>query len=196
MGDTFVSCALRNEVGSNACHRVRSKGHIPAVIYGHHFSNYSIELDNKELNKVIREHGENALVNVMIEGITYPAMMKEIQRDPVTSEIIHMDLQQVYATEKIHATVPILLSGKEAIGRVGILQQQLKKVEVECFPGNVPKFFSVDVSSMGMGGAIKVADVEFGEEIAILSDMNEIIVSLSTIKEETLDEEEAPEEDE
>lgn len=187
--ETLLSCDIRNEIGSNGCNRVRSRGHIPGVIYGHYFSNYPLEFDRKELNRLISNHGENALVNVSINGITYPAMIKEVQRDPVTGEIIHIDLQQVYATEKIHTSVPIMITGRKNLSKDTIIQQQLNKVDIECYPTNVPKYISVDVSGLPIGKSIKIQDVEFGEEISVLNDEREIILSLSLAKEMDEDEE-------
>lgn len=190
MTQAIVSCSLRNETGSNACHRIRSTGHVPAIIYGHYFPNYSIEVDGKELKRIIKNHGESAILDVNINGSTYPAMIKEVQRDTITNEIIHLDLQQVNTSEKIHISVPVVLNGREIVGKSGILQQQVQKVDIECYPSNVPKFVSIDVSQMGLGTSLRIADVEFGEDISILNDMNEIIVSLSSVKEETFDEDE------
>jgi len=189
MGDVSLSCSVRNEVGSNACNRIRTRGNIPGIIYGHNFENHSLEFDNAEFNKVVRRHGENAVVNVMIDDMTYPAMIKEIQRDPLTGEIIHIDLQQLVLTEKIHTSIPVLFSGKGRIGSDAILQQQLQKVDVECFPNNVPKNITIDVSNFKLGDVVRVSDCEFGEEVSVLNDMNEIIASLTFAKQIVSEEE-------
>lgn len=188
--DTLLNSSLRDEVGSNACNRIRSIGHIPGIIYGHNFENYSLEFDARDIRKLVRNYGDNAMVNISINGTEYPAMIKEVQRDLLTGEVIHVDLQQVNATEKIHTTIPVVLNGREVVGNNGILQQQIQKVEVECYPTNIPKYFSLDVSSLGVGGSLKISDVEFGEEIAILNDPEQVIVSLSAVKEEMVDDEE------
>lgn len=190
MVDTFLNSSLRGETGSNASHRVRAEGHVPGVVYGHHFPNYHLELDRKELNRIIKDYGENALVNISINGNSYPAMIKDIQRDVVTGEIIHLDLQHINASEKIHTYIPVVINGKESIDHDGILQKQLEKLEVECLPHNVPKYISVDVSGLTIGSSLKISDVEFGEELSILNDLDQVIVSLSTVKNEEVDEEE------
>lgn len=194
MVDTFVNCTLRNDIGSNACNRIRNAGHIPGVIYGHNFQNYPLDFDLKHLKSVIRDHGENAVVNVEINGSTYPAMIKEVQRNPVTGNIMHIDLQQLVLTEKIHTAVPILFSGKGMLNNGTILQQQIQKVDIECYPDAVPKNITVDVSNLSIGDVLKVSDVEFGEEISILNDVNEIVASLTYAKEEKVEEETEEEE--
>lgn len=195
MLDTQMICKIRNEIGSSGCNRVRTRGHVPGIIYGRNSTNLAVELDRIELNRVVRNHGENALVNVIVDNNNYSSMIKEIQRDPVTKEIIHIDLQQVDAEEKIRTAIPILLSGRQGVDRDGILQHQLKKVEVECYPQNIPKFVSVDVSNLGIGNALKISDVEFSEDMTILNDGDEIIVSLTAPKaEEEVEEEDIIEE--
>lgn len=187
MVDTFLNSSLRDETGSNASHRVRFEGHIPSVLYGQHFSNYHLELDSREINRVIRENGENAMINISISGNTYPAMIKDIQRDVITGEVIHLDLQHINTSEKIHTFIPVVLNGRESIDNDGILQKQLEKLEVECLPQNVPKYFSIDVSGLALGNSLKVSDVEFSEDLSILNDSNQVIVSLSLVKNEEID---------
>lgn len=186
---TNIDCNLRNEFGSNACNRIRNTGHVPGVIYGHNFENYSIEFDNSELMKIIREHGESAIVNVNIDSMNYPAMIKEVQRDPLTGNIMHVDLQQLILTEKIHAAIPILITGKRNLDNDAILQQQLQKVEIECLPNNVPKNITVDVSDLSIGDIVRVSDVEFGEDFSVINDTSEIIASLTYAKQVVTEEE-------
>lgn len=183
MVDTFINSTERNEIGSNACNRIRKKGSVPGIIYGHYFQNHNLEINAKELAKVIRSQGENALVEVEVNGITYPAMIKEIQRDIITRDIIHVDLQQIDVTEKIHTAIPVFLSGKENVIADGILQQQLPKVEVECLPGNVPKNITVDVSNLSIGDSLTISDVEFSEDFNILTEPEKVIVSVSKAEE-------------
>lgn len=190
MADTLLNCSLRDETGSNASHRVRSEGHIPGIVYGHHFPNYHLELDSKDINRILREDGENAIVNISINGSSYPAMIKDIQRDVVTDKIIHLDLQHINASEKIHTFIPISINGRESIENNCILQKQLEKLEVECLPQNVPKHFSIDVSTLSLGKSLKISDIEFGEELSVINDLEQVIVSLSAVKDEEIDEDE------
>lgn len=195
MLDAKMVCKIRNEIGSRGCNRVRRRGYVPGIIYGSNSSNLTVELDKIEINRIVKSFGENSLVNVIIDGNNYPSMIKEIQRDPITKDIIHIDLQQIDSKEKIRTSIPIMLSGKQVVNRDGILQHQLKKIEVECYPKNIPKFVSVDVSNLELGSALKVSDVEFGEDFTILNDEDEIIVSLTSPKAEKEKEEDTIDED-
>lgn len=180
MNNILLNSTLRSKTGSGASNRLRNSGYVPGVIYGRYITNQPIQLDSKELSNVIREHGESAVLKVIVMGITYTVMIKEVQRDLETREIIHVDLQQIQESQKIHTSVPILLSGKEKVRNNGILQHQLKKIEIECFPTSVPKFVSIDVSKLASAGALRVSDVEFGEDITVLNDADEIIASLTS----------------
>ena len=190
MADTFLNCNLREETGSNASHKVRAEGHVPGVVYGHHFPNYHLELDRKEISRIIKNYGENAIINISINDNSYPVMIKDIQRDVVTGEIIHLDFQHINASDKINTFIPIVINGRNSIDNNAILQKQLEKLEVECLPQNVPKYISIDVSKLALGSSIKISDVEFGEDISILNDLQQVIVSLSSVKEQEIDEDE------
>lgn len=189
MRNVSLTSSLRNEVGTNASHRVRRSGNVPGIIYGHNFANYALEFDYNTLNKLIRDNGENAIVNVVINSTPHTAMIKEVQRDIISGEITHIDLQQVNTSEKIHTSIPILLSGKDKL-MDGVLQQQIMKLDVECYPTDVPKNVSVDISSLALGDTFRVSDVEMGEEITILNDMQEIIALISGADDHRLDEDE------
>ncbi|RKD28817.1 50S ribosomal protein L25 [Thermohalobacter berrensis] len=180
--DAIVNSNLRNEVGTNQSNRLRRNGYVPGVLYGQNLTNYPLEIDAKELNRIIRQYGQNALIDIDVNGVKYPAIIKEVQRDPVNGRIIHVDFQYINTEKKIHTTVPIVLSGKEQAEKRGVLQQQVKDLEIECYPNSVPKHIKVNVSNLPVGKSLKVSDVEFGEELTVLNDNNEIIVSLSTVE--------------
>ncbi|MBS4535903.1 50S ribosomal protein L25 [Clostridium sp. D2Q-14] len=189
MENILLNSAMRDEVGTNASHRSRGRGNVPGIIYGHGLVNYPLEFDYNALKKIIRDNGENAVVNVLIDNTTYTAMIKEVQKDMITGEIIHIDLQQIDTSEKIHTSIPVLLSGKDRISE-GVLQQQLMKIDVECYPTDVPKDISVDISQLSLGDTCRVADVEMSEDITILNDMEEIIALVSGIDDNRLDDDE------
>lgn len=189
MRNVSLSCSIRDEVGTSASHRVRRSGNVPGIIYGHNFANYPLVFESGTLNKIIRENGENAIVSVMINNMPHTAMIKDVQRDIISGEITHIDLQQVNTSEKIHTSIPILLSGKDKIID-GVLQQQVMKLDVECYPTDVPKNVSVDISKLALGDTFRVSDVEMGEEITVLNDLQEIIALVSGSDDHRLDEDE------
>ncbi|WDV45969.1 50S ribosomal protein L25 [Clostridiaceae bacterium M8S5] len=182
MNNKSINSIMRNEIGSNACNRIRNIGFIPSVIYGHNFINHTLKFSKKDIKDVIRNFGENAIVEVAIENTSFPAIIKEVQRDSLTNEIIHLDLQKIDIGEKITTSIPILIAGRKSLDSDHILQQQLQKIEVECYPNQVPDNVLVDISQMAMNKSYKVGDVELGEDITILTNTEEIIASITRAK--------------
>lgn len=179
-----ISYSLRDDAGSRKSKRLRAEGKIPAVIYGNGFPTYNIALDEREVSKVLRSLGENAVVTLDIDGNKETAMIKEIQRKPVGNVITHIDLQQVDAKEKIQVEVPVTLIGKEHGIEDGVLQQQLDTVLVECLAVNIPRDIKVDIEEMQVGDTMTVAELYENEDYVILNDEEDVVAS---IIESTLD---------
>lgn len=177
------SSELRKDTGKNASFRLREKGYLPAVVYGSNMNTLPLQVDYKELEVFIRNYGGNGLVELNVGGTSYTVFVKEIQRDSITGKIIHVDFQQVHHNEKIHVSIPVILKGKTLIEKGGsIIQQQLRDLEVECSAGNIPKVLEFDISNFKPGDTLKVADIEFGEEISIIQDAQSIIASVAFAK--------------
>lgn len=179
MVNSIVHAGIRNQVGSNACHKVRNAGYVPGVVYGHNIDTRNIEIDRKEMENVIRSYGDNVLIDLCTNNGRSMTMIKEVQRDPVTGELRHIDFQEIASGQPIHTTVPIRLMGKDLVeSNIGIVQQQLRGFDIECLPNRIPESITVDVSLLQPGNPLKVADVEFGEEISILNEPEEIVAAL------------------
>lgn len=189
MENVLLNSKIRDEVGTNASNRVRRKGNVPGIIYGHNLVSYPLVFNYNTLNNIIKDGGENAVVNVLINNTSHTAMIKEVQRDIMTGDITHVDLQQINTSEKIHTSIPLLLSGKDKIDE-GVLQQQLMKINVECYATDVPRDIYVDISELALGDTFRVSDVEMSEDITVLNDMEEIIALVSGIDDNRLDEDE------
>lgn len=188
-----IESNIRNDIGSNANHRLRDTGYIPAVIYGKNMNTLPIEVHKRELESLVRHGGEKSLIDVSIGGESYTAYIKEIQWSPVTRQIIHLDLQQVNADERIHVSIPVVLKGRGFVEKGGIVvQQQLKEVEIECTAGNIPKKIEYDITHFRPGDILKVADMEFGEEISILDEVQSVVASIATVEKVIDDEGEVP----
>lgn len=185
-----LSFKEREDTGSSRSKRLRNEGQIPAVIYGNGFSTHNIILDEKEILKVLKQLGENAVVNLDIDGKSETAMIKDIQRKPIGHAITHIDLQQVDATEKMQVEVPVTLVGKEYGIEGGVLQQILDTVLVECLAINIPRQITVDVDDMEIGDTMTVADLYENEDYVILNENDEVVASIT---ESTLDYEEEEE---
>ncbi|MDF2548668.1 MAG: hypothetical protein K0R93_3566 [Anaerosolibacter sp.] len=171
---------LRNEVGSNACHRVRNSGHIPGVVYGHHVATRLIEVDQKKIDGIVRSHGTNVLLSLDMDGRDSTVIIKELQRHPITHHIMHVDFQEVSHDEKIHTTVPIILRGREKVeSKNSVVQHQLRELHIECLPQHVPNSIELDITMLSPNHPLRIADMEFSTELTVLNEPNEVIASLT-----------------
>jgi large subunit ribosomal protein L25 len=176
----FLNGQFRSQTGKGPANRLRNGGRIPGIIYGNGSLNTPVEVDVKELNRLLRYYGESSLVGIDLGQGVKTVLIKEVQRDPVTRNVLHVDFQETRSDQKVKTVVPVVILGRESIERDGlILQQQLRELEVECFPHNIPKSVTVDATGMDAGYAMTVGDVELGEEISILNDAGEVIASLT-----------------
>ncbi len=184
-----LSSEVRSKVGTNANHRIRERGHIPGVIYGSNMNSLPLEINSNELENFIRNNNNNGLVGLEVEGVNYTVFIKEIQKDPLTNKIIHVDFQQVSQNQKINVSVPIVLKGKSLVEKGGlIVQQQLRDVDIECLAQSIPQNLELDISNFKPGDSIRIGDMEFGEEISITQDPESIIASVAFAKQNVQDE--------
>ncbi len=195
MQSLTLSAQKRNKVGKGVARGLRRNGFIPAVIYRGGDS-MPIQLSTKEfLHFISKTAGEQVVVNLDLSGETKQALIKDYQVDPIFGNLLHADFQEISATESIRVMVHIVISG-EAIGVKrdnGILQYGLRDLEIECLPSKIPGHIDIDVSNMGVGQSIHVSDLKLGEDIRILTDPDELIVTVTALKEEVAAAEAAPE---
>lgn len=178
-----LSAKKRENTGKGPARRLRSSGLIPAILYGAHVQNaISLTLDNKELEKVLHTGaGGNVLVSLSLEGDKKPRMVmfKEIMRHPLTRSIAHVDLFEVLMDHKVTVEIPLHIVGKaQGIALGGIVQQEARRVKVECLPSNIPDSLDIDVTPLGIGQSLHVRDIQLTAGIKILADADMTVVSV------------------
>ena len=159
---------------------LRRKGLVPVTMYGPQMASVSLQVDAHALIKVLAEGGRHALVSLRIEGDPRPhmAMVKEIQKNPVTDLLLHADLYKVSMTQPIRTQVPIVLEGEsEAVStHKGTLIQNINHLEVECLPGDIPREIVVDISSIkGFDDEVRVRDLPPLQGVIVHTDPDEVI---------------------
>lgn len=181
--DNNVSAQQRQGTTKGSNHRLRNAGKVPGNIYGLNLRNMNVEFGQLELFQALSEIGEYGVVEVDLNGKREKTIIKELQRDPITRKIVHIDLQRVDPNKKVHTHIPVVLKGEDMLNQHdAIVQRQLDDVEVECTPTNIPKYVTVDVSIMHPGQRITYGDVELSGEISIVGDKNTIIATISKRK--------------
>jgi large subunit ribosomal protein L25 len=154
---------------------------VPGIIYGKGFSSVPLAFKQADLNKIFRTHGTGGLYKLSMQG-EEPAMalVRDVQRKPLTGEIVHVDFLQVKMTESITALVPIVVVGQEELVKQGaILQVGLKEVEIECLPGDLPESLHLDVSGREMGDTVLVQDLEHSDNVRIVTDPDSVALVIS-----------------
>lgn len=176
--------------GKNEARRVRVTGRIPAVVYGAKKDSIAVTVDPKQITKILHsESGHNTIFDLQIEKAgKEKVMIVDWQYDPIKSHLLHIDLKRIDMNKAIKVGVPILLVG-EAAGvkqQGGILDQVLREVEIECLPADIPSHIDVDVSELVFGTVIRVKDLPHGGKIKFLTDEDQAVAHITTVKEEVV----------
>jgi large subunit ribosomal protein L25 len=173
----------------NAARRVRVKGKIPAVVYGAAEPAIALEVDPKQIQKILHsDSGHNSIFDLEIVGSTAKAkaMIVDWQYEPIKGTLMHIDLKRIALDKVMRVEVPIQLVGIPVgvKNEGGILDQVLREVEIECLPGDIPSHIDIDVSSLGFGGLVRVSDLPHSGKLKFLTDEGATVAHVVAIKEE------------
>jgi len=168
--------------GKGSARQCRREGHIPAILYG-------IDIKPEPLSVVARDFATAArsaesvhiMVNLKMDGNgrSEMALVREVQKDPITSKIVHIDFMHVSPERRLRLTVPVHLTGVPEGVKThgGILQHIMRDLEIEALPADIPESIELNVEALGIGDSIHVRDVT-SENIVILSDLRRTIVTV------------------
>jgi len=197
-----VEVVSRTETGKNACRRIRAAGKIPANVYGLGLAPFAVAVNPRSIEEVLKMgSGRNTIFRLSLAGgkETRDVMLRELQRDPVSGKLIHVDFARLDLSKPVTVSVPVRLVG-EAEGvknEGGIMDFVQRSVLVSCLPLEIPDQVAVDVSQLHLNQNLAVKDIEFGEGITVLDDPASIVAvvvaSRAEISEEAATEE--PEEE-
>ncbi len=174
----------RSTTGKNEARRDRVGGRIPAVVYGAGKPNVPISVNRKALADLFREGaGENAIFLLKLAGSDQSrhAMIKELQRDPVSRKPLHIDFVRVLMDVKITVSVPIEIVGiaRGVKADAGVLDVVTREIEIECLPSNIPAHIQVDVTNLGIGDAIRISELPALEGVQIVDNPEKVVVHVA-----------------
>lgn len=155
--------AQKREVFGRRIKKLRREGILPANISGKMLKSLAIQVPTKEFEKIHEEVGETGLVSLKVDGKSHPVLIHNIARDPMTDDTLHVDFLQVNLREKVTATVPLEFIGESPIEKSGegIVVPQIREIEVEALPMDLPEKIVVDITGLAVvGDTIKVADLK------------------------------------
>ena len=173
MDQIKIKASARTEQGTGAVRRLRRAGMVPASVMSMNKGGTKlIKFDAHEFMMAMRGRtGKQLLVTLDVDGTEVPALLREMQNDVLAGTPIHVDFSEVSLTQKVRVTVPLYLVG-EAVGVKiggGVLEQVLRKVEVECLPTDIAEKFEVDVSKLGLDQTLFVRDLQLGEKQTLVT---------------------------
>src|SRR5215470_7384818 len=173
--------------GKNEARRLRASGRIPGVLYGAKKNTLAVSLDPKQITRILHSaSGHNTIFDLQVGSEKAKVMIVDWQYDPMHGTLLHIDLKRIAMDEKIRVKVPIHLVG-EAEGvkqQGGILDQVLREVEIECLPGDIPSHIDADVTHLVFGTVLRVADLPHSGSLKFLTDANQTVAHITSVKEE------------
>src|SRR5215471_20394505 len=173
----------REGTGKGAAKRLRRAGQVPGILYGG-TSPLNVAVAPRDIFRLIHGHeGSTQLLKVSFQGDSDSrmAIIRDLQFDPVSEDLIHVDLQEVSMDRPIQVSVAVHHVG-EAVGvkeTFGILEMILREVQVSCLPGNIPDVLEADVSSLKIGDVLTVKDLKAPEGVRILNDPNQAVATVA-----------------
>lgn len=179
-----LAVSPRNEgTGKGASHRLRQSGQVPLVLYGGDKDTVSLQVDAKEFSHLVHGRGgEHAIVQLECEDqpdINSPAMLKAVQHHPVRGDVLHADFLRIRLDERIHTVVPIVLTGQaKGVVEGGVLDHQLRDLEVECLALEVPEQISADISGVAIGESIHVSDLQVPANVTVLTEPERAVATV------------------
>jgi large subunit ribosomal protein L25 len=190
MPEVVVAKPREGKFNKNAARRVRVAGKIPAVLYGSGLDPIALEVDPKQISRILfSETGHNTIFDVEVSGhAAAKAMIVDWQREPIKDQLIHIDLKRIALDKALRVKVRVKLLGipvgVKASG--GILDQVLREVEVECLPADIPRHIDVDVSNLALFESLRVKDLPHTGSIKFLNAEDATVAHVVSIREEVV----------
>jgi large subunit ribosomal protein L25 len=177
-----VKSEKREGLGKNASRRLRKQGFIPAVLYGEAAESVALVLSKKDVINILKqETGENTIFRVAYDRDEVDAMIKDLQVDPTTDELVHADLIRISMNKPVRVTVPIIHRG-EPVGvktESGFIDFVTREVEVECLPKDIPESIVIDISDLHVHQSFKVENVIPPAGVKLISEPSTVLVMVS-----------------
>jgi large subunit ribosomal protein L25 len=165
-----IDAQAREGTGRTDSRRLRREGRVPAIIYGGGKDPSPITLDGNSLaHQMALEAFYTSILNVQLGNQAQPVVVKEVQRHPAKSTVVHLDFQRVVEDEEITLTVPIHFIGETvAVGvkeQGGVIEHVLTDVEISCLPANLPEYLELDVSGLQLNEILHLSDIKYPEGV-------------------------------
>jgi large subunit ribosomal protein L25 len=184
MAELTLEVARREEAGKGASRRLRAGGKVPAVVYGGHRETVPIVVDRKAVTDLIQksEHGVRSIFLLKMSDSDQQrhAMIKDIQIDPISRKMTHIDFIRIMMDEVIRTTVPVHVNGTPiGVKEGGLLDFQVRDLHVECLPNAIPDRIDVDISNLGIHQYVRIGELKVPDGVKILDDPDRVVVGVT-----------------
>ena len=183
----ILEAQARTPGTKNDARRVRRGGKVPAVVYGAGKSALPLSVDPRQVSRILHsETGHNTVFDLAVDGERTKVMIVDWQYEPIKGALLHIDLKRIAMDQKLKVNVSIELVGEPAGVKQqgGILEQIAREVEVECLPGDIPNVIALNVSELVFGVVLRVSDLPKSDKVKFLSDPDQPVAHIISIKEE------------
>jgi large subunit ribosomal protein L25 len=172
-----LKASPRSELGTRASKACRKAGQLPAVLYGHKAETCALLVDARELGLVLKQGAR--FLELQLPDRVEQAVIKELQHDPISSTVIHVDFARVSMDEVVTVKVPLKLKG-HSVGVLhgGALEQHLAEITVKCLPVAIPKFIEADISNLEIGAILHVSAIKAPEGIVVAENPEHVVVTI------------------
>lgn len=167
-----LNATVRSSSGKGAARKTRRDGKIPAVLYGPENEPVPVDIDPDQLVRIFRKTGDrNTVVDVEIDGTSVPTLVQDVQRHPVSRDILHVDFYRVSKSKPVEVMVPVTTVGRPAGAVLGGRLRLIRRVvRTRCVYDRIPSSFVVDISPMNIGDMVKASEIATPEGVEIVFD--------------------------
>ena len=195
-----LKAQVRKLTGKGTARALRREGRFPAVLYGPKTESIMLSIDTKEFEQIVKNANiGSVLLNLQIqngETSTRPAMIKELQTNPLSGAFLHVDFYEIDMQRKITVSVPVVTRGKSVgVEEGGLLQIVRREIELFCLPTAIPESIEVDITDLTIGDSIHVSEIKFPSEVELPEDVDFTVITILApkVEEEPVEEEELEE---
>ncbi|MBU0699966.1 50S ribosomal protein L25 [bacterium] len=180
MHQVELNAAFREKKGKEANKKLKANGTVPAILYGGEKDNISLTINAKELAKVITDGGNAIISMTLTDNMQETVVLKNWQLHPYNGTILHADFYRISLEDSIVAKVPVEIVGVASGQKTGgVLDISLREITIRALPLQVPDKFEINITHLEVGDIIHVKDIQIGEGIEVLSDTEQVVVTLT-----------------
>ena len=179
----MINATINTSTAKKSAKHVRKQGKIPGIMYGLNIPSTKIILDEPSLKKILSHDSGSGTIQLNVDGKVYNSVIKEIQKDPKTNSIIHIDFECFNGDKIVNVDIPINYLNETMVLKSGaILQKQKSTIKIRGKASKIPDKIDLVIKQQMLGHPIKVGDVEIGEELTILDNIESVIASINFSK--------------